>query len=532
MKINTQPTFHIGKLLLTAVALFLVACGGNADNDSNTSATQFDSATEIVDSSESASTPIPTPDPQIALFNETLLLAKQANDLYIRGEMTAWEETVTEIESMTGDFDFTNYEQLGYESEEAFTADLGSIMLVNAYREYTGANNDNLERAFDTFNEAIEMEITQLSAAYSGRGHVYRLQDNLKKALADFDSAIALNAENADAYRGKAMIYYYQNDIATANDFLKQALEINPEFGRIYALQDDIAYYDLGDAASAEVLYEQGIEYEPGYADGYYSRARLYDSTGRDGECIDDINSAISLKPNYGWYYYQRGFCRLGLEQYAIALDDFDTAISLESGASMLADVYEGKGHAYYDLNKYNEAIDAYSTAITYNPDNANYYRSRGNAYKFAENYSEAINDYTEALSLDSSNTWAYYGLGTTYDRLNNYQDSYTNYETFLEMELGDMPETRYACERMNALYIYNAQNLFDMFLGTGCERFPSGSNGTTMSGGTDFVDSCSLGVISGICVQTLSECPYGENGSTGTCMSESEAAGLQSREP
>ncbi len=502
-------------LLWTAVAFILAGCGGSATEHSepdvivlNTEDSSNIPSTDPVD--EDVPSPTSTPDPRIAIANEMLLLAKQANDFYIHGNKVAWRETKSEIiayigeaDGIAGSTDSLTYDLLGYESEEALLADIANLTIIDAYENY---NNDHLEIALEKFNEAIDSGVTQLSAAYSGRGHVLRRQGNIEDAIFDFNQAIDLNPENADAYRGLAMIAYYnQGNLATANEYIDKALSINPSFGRVYFLRGDIVYDELGDTASTEALYNQGLQYDPKDAENYYNRALLYDRTGRDAECVNDMNTAINLNPYSAWYYYQRGYCLMGTGYNALALDDFNESIALVEPASELTGyAYAGKGDAYFYLEKYDEAIDAFSIAVGQYPDNANFYEWRGDAYRLAEDYSAAIDDYSHVLMLDSSRAWSYFGLGLAHDSLDDYQDAYANYEVYLKMEPGDMPGTRYACDRMNALHLYNAQNLFDMFLGTGCNRFPSDSSGTVTSGtNNDSEDllNCPHGVMEGRCM-------------------------------
>lgn len=543
--INFKPNIHSVfrrnlLIILTVVALLPTACSDNIQeenvSDLNTSA---DIIEEIQPTAASTATLSPTPDPLIELVREIVTLTRQANESYIRGDLATWRETVNAALEYADEFDSLiagspggSYDELGFASEEALQASIGNLLIAGGNEAY---NNDQKVIALQSFNQAIELGAEQLSAAYSGRGHVFRFQGNTTDAISDFNQAIELDPKNADAYRGLAQLAYYsQGNLTAATEYIDKALSINPSFARVYFLRAAIAYGEFGDAASAETLYNQGLQYDPGDAEGYYLRAVMYDAIGRDAECIDDMNTAINMKPMVSWYYHQRGYCSLGLAQYVIALDDFETAISLgESDPALVGYAYGGIGSAYSNLGKYTEAIDAYSKAIEQHPENVNFYQWRGDVYRYAKDFSAAIDDYAYALSLDPSSEWTYFGLGLAHDGLDHYQDAYANYAVYLEREPADIPETRYACDRMNALHFYNAQNLLDMAFGTACNRFPSNSGGVTASG-SGSTDSCPYGVIDGMCVQSLEDCPWGQTSAVGgdRCLKDSEAGFLQSINP
>jgi len=58
------------------------------------------------------------------------------------------------------------------------------------------------------------------------------------------------------------------------------------------------------------------------------------------------------------------------------------------------------RGNAYYDLEKYSNAISDYTKAININPNYAEAYNNRGNAYCNSGNRKKACEDWRKAYSL------------------------------------------------------------------------------------------------------------------------------------
>jgi len=99
------------------------------------------------------------------------------------------------------------------------------------------------------------------------------------------------------------------------------------------------------------------------------------------------------------------------------ALNAFNKAIELDP---KVAKAYVNRGHAYYYLGNYNQAIADYNKVIELDPKDAEAYVSRGNAYDSLGNYKQAIADYYKAIELNPKNTYAYVNRGGAYVKLSN----------------------------------------------------------------------------------------------------------------
>ncbi|KAA3654116.1 MAG: tetratricopeptide repeat protein [Chloroflexi bacterium] len=510
LTLNTRSVLHSSRLLLLliAFAFLFAACGGDT-NDDTTTVTQPESDAEIIDNSKnpSATIPIPTPkptaDPKIALFNEILLLSKEANDFYLYGDMVAWRESrdqglelIDDIEKII--VETIDYELLGFASEKEANKEIATVKLFLAHIAY---QNDDIDYAFDLFSYAIDNKANQLSAALSGHGHILRQQEDDSGAIENFDQALSLDPQNADAYRGLAMISYFDQDYDAANQYLDKALEINPNFGLVYYWQGVIAE-DLGDKQKALSLYIKAGELDPGYEWSFYYMAFIYHRDSNFQACINSLTHAIEIRED-SWFYSQRGYCYKDRDDYSEALLDYNKAIELNTNDRAVSDSYGGIGDISYYEEDYSKAAQEYTHAIELNPSRYLFYSNRGDSYVMLDNYEEAINDFDKAIELNPEHIWSYFGRAVAYEGINDNQSAYADYGMYLSLESRDTHQARLACARMNALHLYNSENILDLVFGTGCDRFPSDSGGATASGnsGSDDLSNCRYGVLGDRCM-------------------------------
>lgn len=128
---------------------------------------------------------------------------------------------------------------------------------------------------------------------------------------------------------------------------------------------------------------------------------------------IPHLTKAISLKPNFGEAYFERGQTYLDLQGFPGAIDDFSKAIQhLPQGHPKIPTAYFNRGYAKMSTRQYPSAIEDYTKAIELNPDMSGAYLHRGECYLTIGKAKEAVADYTKAIDLDNENADAFYQRG------------------------------------------------------------------------------------------------------------------------
>ncbi len=130
--------------------------------------------------------------------------------------------------------------------------------------------------------------------AFCGRAFVHGKAGRYDLALADLNTAIAINPDRAKYYNNRGIIY-----------------DIRHEY--------NIALLD----------FSRALLLEPDFAEVYFNRARVYSKFGRPKEALRDLALAIALKPEWVEAYERRAIMNYGIRNYGQALADFDRAIAL-----------------------------------------------------------------------------------------------------------------------------------------------------------------------------------------------------------
>jgi tetratricopeptide (TPR) repeat protein len=147
---------------------------------------------------------------------------------------------------------------------------------------YLGAKDYDL--AIARFDEAIRLGPT--AARYYGRGTALLLKGELTRALADFDAAIALQPEFAEALvnRAGALIRLGRFDAAMPD--VDTAIRLRPDIAEAFAQRGSL-YERRGEYESARADYEAAVKKNTRYAAGWRG-------LGRTSVKLDRIDDALS----------------------------------------------------------------------------------------------------------------------------------------------------------------------------------------------------------------------------------------------
>jgi len=179
---------------------------------------------------------------------------------------------------------------------------------------------------FNKIRSKLNNKTVQLTAEeWFNLGDEKRESGDYRSAIADYDQAIQLKPDYADAYYNRG-----------------------------------IAKSDLGDYQGAIIDYNQVIQLKPDYADAYYNRGNTKDDLGDKQGAIADYNQAIKIEPDFVYAYFVRGIAKKNLEDYQGAIADYTQAIKLKPD---YADAFYFRGSAKDDLGAKQGAISDYNQA-------------------------------------------------------------------------------------------------------------------------------------------------------------------------
>jgi tetratricopeptide (TPR) repeat protein len=99
------------------------------------------------------------------------------------------------------------------------------------------------------------------------------------------------------------------------------------------------------------------------------------------------------------------------------------------------AELFFKKGLVYNQMQKYREAIDAFSSAKKMSPDNSEILEELSDAHSLLGNYYDARDNYEKAVELDSTNLQLLGKLGRNYISLKNYQKGYQVFDKIFQVD-------------------------------------------------------------------------------------------------
>ena len=258
----------------------------------------------------------------------------------------------------------------------------------------------------------------------------YAVRDNYNPAIEDFNKAIELNPNYAEAYSNRGLVYAKKGDYDRAIEDLNKAIELDPNYAEAYNNRG-IAFEGEGDYDRAIANYTKAIQLNPDYAVAYNNRGIAYDRKGEHDLAIEDYSEAIKLKPNYANAYNNRGNAYRNKCNYDSAINDLNMAIQLNS---KFTEAYNNRGIAYDKKDEYDLAIEDYNEAIKLNPALALVFNNRGNTYYKKGCFTQAIKDLTKATKLDPNYAEAYFNRGNIYLGKGEVNQSIEDYTTAIEL--------------------------------------------------------------------------------------------------
>lgn len=136
---------------------------------------------------------------------------------------------------------------------------------------------------------------------------------------------------------------YEKRDYQGAITNYNQALQLNPNFAEAYCWRG-AAHYAIGDKISAISDFNQGLWINPNNAIAYSNRGVVHSDIGDKQKAIDDFNQAIEFNPNYARAYYDRAVICSGIRDRLKQVKDFEKA----------ADLFQQQG----DQENYQKALE------------------------------------------------------------------------------------------------------------------------------------------------------------------------------
>jgi eukaryotic-like serine/threonine-protein kinase len=278
---------------------------------------------------------------------------------------------------------------------------------------------ENIENAVKVFNTALELD-PRYAGAYAGRGQAYwKMYETggtdkdlrwIESSRRDCERSLSLDKRLPAAHVCLGTVYkgtgHYEDAVAQ----FESAVAGEPTNDDAYRGLAD-AYERLGKLDDAEKTYRRAIELRPRYWGGYSWLGAFYYHQARYSEAASMFSQVIALAPDSIRGYYDLGATYYSQGRYADAIGMLQRSIAIRP----TAEAYSNLGNVYFYLRRYAEAAGANEDAVKLSPANYILWWNLADAANWAPGrHAQALDAYRQAialarkkLQLDSRNSYA-----------------------------------------------------------------------------------------------------------------------------
>jgi len=335
------------------------------------------------------------------------------------------------------------------------------LLLASVY-----TNQRAYSSAVTTYQKIIELDSTR-DDAYFGLGVVNLKMMKWKEAIPPLEKSVELNKDNTEAYLHIGTAHQELRELDKAVKAYKQYLDTNPnqpwdafnqmglcqmeteEFAdavnsftkALEGLKDDIAityklaqaYEKAGQIDQSAATYEKLAQLTPEDAKRYYNMiVMMYNTAKMPDKAAEIARKMVELNPDDMEALYNLGFMYVQMEKYNEAIEAFGKVIEKNPGMEY---AHLQIGYCYTQLKQYSKAAEAYKKMLETFPDKEDAWFGLGIAYLQLKKYSEAIEPLRKVIELNPSRGYAYYNLAIAYLNL---RDNYSAREVYNQLNKVD----------------------------------------------------------------------------------------------
>jgi len=268
------------------------------------------------------------------------------------------------------------------------------------FRAYRCVRRKQNKLAIELLEQAIQ-DLPDEPIAYWLRGRAWSEKGDLKQAMNDYTQALSLDPNRASGYRRRADIFRRLGRVQEAISDLSTAIELRPKVGAIFYDRAGL-WWEFGEHQKALNDYSQAIKLDPQMDVARLARANGWINKGELDLALADLEAVVKRHPSWSEAYLSRGSLWLKKGDFERALADFDEAINRQTQNLALA--YYSRAVVHSRKSDIDLAIDDYTNAIRYAPNDPQAFLGRCIVFFSKRAYESALADCRTAIKLAPKN--------------------------------------------------------------------------------------------------------------------------------
>jgi tetratricopeptide (TPR) repeat protein len=319
----------------------------------------------------------------------------------------------------------------------------------------------DLTRADTDSNRAIELDPTHADAHLTlGKGQYMRGRSNrsnreLRKAGQHFRDAIESDPTHINAHYYLGNLSREMQDFAGAIEAYGALVSLRP-LDPSNRLRLGQAYQLNGEVAKAIEQYERATQIDANYVQARQSLANLHEQLGALDKAAHEYEVLVKLRPTPA-FLGELGSLYVELERFDEAIDAYGRMLEASDDDQDSIRILLARLHANAD--RYDEAIAECHKVLTTSKDNGakvEAYSILGSLYLVREQHEDALQALTAALAIREDHRDALYWLAMTYDQMGDPSLAANTLNRILTMD----PSDHRAQNTLGYLYAQNGERL------------------------------------------------------------------------
>ncbi len=192
---------------------------------------------------------------------------------------------------------------------------------------------------------------------------IYLAVGELKKGQTKINEVLNFDAKNAEALYLSGNYALMQGDTTKAMKYIQASINEKQDFFKAYDLMG-VLYSDKGNVLALD-YFNSALRLRPDRFDVHYKVAMFYQNINAYEEAILAYNRALVVNPSHKMSLHNIGVINITLGKLENALDAFSKAISIDD---MYLQAYFGRAYTYELLADILNAESDYRTALMLDP--------------------------------------------------------------------------------------------------------------------------------------------------------------------